>query len=67
MIEDSKARIAEIGARRIPYVETDDEYMDIQESHTVVPTWRVYGLYLPDDVLEKVYNLNAKKMIPGIQ
>ena len=48
------------------FLETDDEYMDIQESHTVVPSWRVYGLYLPDDVLEKVYYLNAKKMIPGI-
>ena len=48
------------------FLETDDEYMDIQESHTVVPNWRVYGLYLPDDVLEKVYYLNAKKMIPGI-
>ena len=49
------------------FLETDDEYMDIQESHTVVPDWRVYGLYLPDDVLEKIYYLNAKKMIPGLQ
>jgi predicted TIM-barrel fold metal-dependent hydrolase len=48
------------------FLETDDEYMDIQESHTVVPDWRVYGLYLPDDVLQKIYYLNAKKIIPGI-
>jgi hypothetical protein len=45
------------------FLETDDEYMDIQESHTVVPDWRVYGLYLPDKVLEKIYYLNAKKII----
>ena len=49
------------------FLETDDEYMDIQESHTVVPDWRVYGLYLPDDVLERIYYLNAKKIIPGVE
>jgi predicted TIM-barrel fold metal-dependent hydrolase len=48
------------------FLETDDEYMDIQDSHTVVPDWRVYGLYLPDEVLEKVYYLNAEKIIPGL-
>jgi predicted TIM-barrel fold metal-dependent hydrolase len=47
------------------FLETDDEYMDIQESHTVVPDWRVYGLYLPDDVLEKIYYLNANRIILG--
>jgi predicted TIM-barrel fold metal-dependent hydrolase len=45
------------------FLESDDEYMDIQDSHTVVPYWRVYGLFLPDDVLEKVYYLNARKII----
>ena len=49
------------------FLETDDEYMDIKESHTVVPDWRVYGLYLPDDVLEKIYYLNPQKIIPGIK
>lgn len=48
------------------FLETDDEYMDIQDSHTVVPDWRVYGLHLPDDVLEKIYSLNARRIIPGI-
>ena len=48
------------------FLETDDEYMDIQDSHTVVPDWRAYGLYLPDEVLEKVYYLNAEKIIPGL-
>jgi predicted TIM-barrel fold metal-dependent hydrolase len=48
------------------FLETDDEYMDIRDSHTVVPDWRVYGLYLPDEILEKIYHLNAEKLIPGI-
>jgi len=45
------------------FLETDDEYMEIQDSHTVVPDWRVYGLYLPDDVLEKIYSVNANRLI----
>jgi len=48
------------------FLETDDEYFDISKSHTVVGYWRVYGLYLPDEVLEKVYYLNAKKIIPKV-
>lgn len=45
------------------FLETDDEYMDIKKIHTVVPDWRVYGLYLPDDVLEKIYHLNAERLL----
>ncbi len=46
------------------FLETDDEYMnyDLRE----IPTqgrWRIYGLYLPDEVLEKVYGLNALKLL----
>lgn len=48
------------------FLETDDEYFDISKSHTVVGYWRVYGLYLPDEVLEKLYYLNIKKLIPNI-
>ncbi len=48
------------------FLETDDEYFDISKSHTVVGYWRVYGLYLPDEVLEKVYYLNAKRIIPKV-
>jgi predicted TIM-barrel fold metal-dependent hydrolase len=28
--------------------------------------WNIYGLELPDAVLEKVYNRNAQKLIPGL-
>ena len=38
MIQDSKARIAEIGARRIPFVETDDDYIIMTHCHSSVVT-----------------------------
>jgi hypothetical protein len=27
--------------------------------------WRVYGIDLPDDVLEKIYVTNAERLIPS--
>jgi predicted TIM-barrel fold metal-dependent hydrolase len=47
------------------FLETDDEYFDIAESHHRQGRWRVHGLYLPDEVLEKLYYKNALKLIPG--
>ncbi|MGH9158970.1 MAG: amidohydrolase family protein [Vicinamibacteraceae bacterium] len=47
------------------FLETDDEYFDIAESHHRQGRWPVHGLYLPDDVLEKLYYKNAVKLIPG--
>lgn len=46
------------------FLETDDEYF----AYGPEPTprqgrWRIYGLYLPDDVLEKVYNRNAQRLV----
>lgn len=46
------------------FLETDDEYF----AYGPEPTprqgrWRIYGLYLPDDVLEKVYFGNARRLI----
>lgn len=48
------------------FLETDDEYFDygIEE----IPRqgrWRICGLYLPDDVLEKVYYRNAARVMLG--
>mgnify|MGYP000091238986 CR=1 FL=1 len=42
------------------FLETDDEYFD---GHP----WgeRIYGLNLPDNVLEKIYRKNAEKIIPN--
>jgi predicted TIM-barrel fold metal-dependent hydrolase len=46
------------------FLETDDEY--INYSTTEIPLqgrWYIYGMYLPDDVLEKIYFLNAKRIL----
>ncbi len=48
------------------FLETDDEYFNY--STAPIPTqgrWAVYGLYLPDDVLEKVYYRNAERIVLG--
>lgn len=45
-------------------LETNDEYFDYyRERHA---HWKMYGLHLPDSVLEKIYFKNAMKVIPGI-
>jgi hypothetical protein len=45
------------------FLETDDEYFEYYE-HDFPPTgeWRIHGIFLPDDVLERVYHLNADKL-----
>jgi predicted TIM-barrel fold metal-dependent hydrolase len=44
------------------WLETDDEYFDYwgwpDQGH-----WRIYGLGLGDDILEKVYRLNAERVL----
>lgn len=44
------------------FLETDDEYIDPTPAHKLQGRWMIYGLYLPDEVLEKVYNKNALKI-----
>ena len=48
------------------WYETDDEYFDVAKAHHYQGQWKVYGIHLPDDVLEKIYNKNAKKLYPGL-
>ena len=48
------------------FLESDDEYFN----YSLMPTpgqgrWHVCGLYLPDDVLEKIYYRNAERIILG--
>lgn len=46
------------------FLETDDEYFNYNVSE--VPgqgRWYVCGLYLPDEVLEKVYHKNARRLL----
>jgi len=47
------------------FLETEDEYFDCAKSHHYQGRWMVYGMYLPDEVLEKIYYRNAIKLIPG--
>ena len=45
------------------FLETDDEYFNY--GTRAIPgqgRWTIYGLYLPDDVLEKVYRRNAERI-----
>ena len=49
------------------FLETDDEYFNYAlEPVPPQGRWSIYGLYLPDDVLEKVYRLNARRIL-GIE
>ncbi len=45
------------------FLETDDEYFDPTPAHKQQGRWMIYGLHLPDEVLEKVYNKNATKIL----
>ena len=44
------------------FLETDDEYFDPTAAHKLQGRWMIYGLHLPDEVLEKIYNKNALKI-----
>lgn len=46
------------------FLETEDEYFDYAPA-AVPPQgrWRIYGLGLPDRILEKVYNANAARLL----
>jgi len=43
------------------WLETDDEYFPYAQ-YPAQGRWMIYGLGLPDDVLAKVYHLNAEKL-----
>ncbi|NOY96405.1 MAG: amidohydrolase family protein [Chlorobi bacterium] len=45
------------------FLETDDEYFDPAGGLFIQGRWMIYGIYLPDEVLEKVYNKNALKIL----
>lgn len=47
------------------FLETADEYFSY-DAYSPVPTqgrWRIYGLYLPEEVLRKVYHDNAARLL----
>lgn len=46
-------------------LETRDDYIEYYRRRHAF--WRMYGLYLPDDVLKKIYYENAVRLIPGMK
>ncbi|SNT41924.1 Amidohydrolase [Granulicella rosea] len=49
------------------FLETDDEYFEYPSHASRQGRWNIYGLYLPDDVLLKVYRENALKLLPKLR
>ncbi len=47
------------------FLETADEYFDVSKSHHYQGRWMCYGMFLPDEVLKKIYYGNAARLIPG--
>ncbi len=45
-------------------LETEDEYFPYHKRYHAF--WRMYGIGLPDDVLEKIYYKNAMRLLGGI-
>jgi predicted TIM-barrel fold metal-dependent hydrolase len=46
------------------FLETADEYFEYPSHASRQGRWNIYGLFLPDDVLRKVYRDNALKLLP---
>lgn len=50
------------------FLETQDEYFPYSEKpFPPQGFWRIYGVYLPDEVLKKIYFENALRVIPGVR
>jgi hypothetical protein len=49
------------------FLETDDESFDCSASHHLQGFWNIYGIFLPEPVLEKVYRANAERILFGLK
>lgn len=49
------------------FLETDDEYFDPARGHHRQGFWMIYGVFLPGDVLEKLYHKNAERLLVGLK
>jgi predicted TIM-barrel fold metal-dependent hydrolase len=49
------------------FLQTDDEYFDCAASHHRQGFWNIYGIYLPTEVLDKVYRKNAERILYGLK
>jgi predicted TIM-barrel fold metal-dependent hydrolase len=61
--------LPEIAMYRLYYrfLETADEYFEYPTHASRQGRWNVYGLYLPDDVLKKIYHDNARKLLSNVR
>ncbi|MDE1156109.1 MAG: amidohydrolase family protein [Acidobacteriaceae bacterium] len=59
--------VPEIEMYRLYYrfLETEDEYFEYPTHASRQGRWNIYGLNLPEDVLQKVYRDNALKLLPA--
>ena len=49
------------------FLETKDEFFPYSEKpFPPQGFWNIYGIFLPDDVLRKIYQQNAARIIPGV-
>ncbi len=46
------------------FLETADEYFDYPSHASRQGRWKIYGIFLPDEVLRKVYRENALRLLP---
>jgi predicted TIM-barrel fold metal-dependent hydrolase len=49
------------------FLETDDEYFDPAGGHHRQGFWMIYGIFLPKEVLEKLYFKNAERLLVGLK
>jgi len=49
------------------FLETDDEYFDCASGHHRQGFWMIYGIFLPKEVLAKVYHENAERILFGVK
>jgi predicted TIM-barrel fold metal-dependent hydrolase len=47
------------------FLETADEYFEYPSHASRQGRWNIYGLFLPDDVLRKIYRENALRLLDG--
>ena len=45
------------------FLETDDQYFEYPSHASRHGRWNIYGLFLPDDVLRRVYRDNACRLL----
>ena len=49
------------------FLETDDEYFEYPSHASRQGRWNIYGVFLPDEVLGKIYRGNALKLMPHLR